>query len=240
MRQLFAIIGSEMNCMSKIQSQLEYYCQFLDNTKVEQLLRSPLQKSRKFFDRITNQDGDPYGISNAYCTAFPLYQDIAAKIYASAPGVKLVYTVGNPMNRYILHYVSEVCPTNPHHIFTVDHIIPQSPYTLMGLYHTQILQYMTYFDESAIHVSILEDLQGGTDIEFDAIYEHIGLEQGLPIVEYMIQDEAGILALLQNDVRYTGLYETLTTYYRDSIEILGEYLSRDLFTLWDITPLEPA
>lgn len=234
MRQLFALIGSEMNCYIDIERQLEYYCRFLEKRKVEQLVRAPLAKSKRFFNVMQQQSGMPFGISNALCSAFPLYGDIAGMVYGSAPNTKILYIIGNPILRYMLHYVTENCLRNPQSIFQVGHIIKESTYAYMGLYINQIRQYTHYFGEDPVYVCVLEDLLTDPDGEFDKIYDHIGLENGLPVVETMEYDSLHILESLQNDVRYASLYSTLQKYYNDSIELLGDYLERDMFSLWNI------
>lgn len=103
-----------------------------------------------------------HGESSTAYTSFPVIEGVPERIHAAVPAVKLIYSVRDPIRRFISHYMHVRGIGRERRSLAQVLSSPQlmsSAYTSRSRYWLQLRQYLRYFDRDQILVTSLEDLQ---------------------------------------------------------------------------------
>jgi len=99
------------------------------------------------------------GESSPSYTVYPLIKDVPKKMHSVIPDAKLIYSIRDPIERIISHYVQNyTIGLENRKIENALSQLDHNPYVLRSMYFTQLEQYLAFFRKSNILIITLEDL----------------------------------------------------------------------------------
>lgn len=111
-------------------------------------------------------------------TKYPRPEDVAERIAAALPDVRLVYLVREPLARIRSHYVHSVHKareTRP-----IDQAVREAPaYLAVTRYRTQIDRYLALFPADRLLVVTTDDLKKRRTEVLDQVFTHLGVDPAL-------------------------------------------------------------
>ena len=128
------------------------------------------------------------GESSVQYAEYPRYQGIPERIHEEVPDAKLIYLVRDPVERIASHHVQMYASSersNPVRSAGLDlrqaigdFSDPANPYLCLGLYMTQIRQFLEFFPPESLTVVESDRLRDDRADTLGSIFEFLGVEAG--------------------------------------------------------------
>lgn len=118
-------------------------------------------------------EGQLCGEASTTYTRAPHFGDVAGRIAAAAPGVRLVYLMRHPVERTYSNYRHRMRLDVPR--MTFEEALEADPIFInTSLYMMQIEQYLARFPREALHCVLLEDLKRDPAGTMRGVLAHLG------------------------------------------------------------------
>ena len=145
------------------------------------------------------------GESTPKYTKYPLSPDVAERMHSVVPEAKLIYVVGDPLERVIAHWVDwhaaelDRAPESvnagmadrPLEEALEGYEDPAHPYVCPSRYATQLGRYLTFFSSAQILVVDQEDLRHRREQTMGGILAFLGVGRPFPSDAFSAQLNAG-------------------------------------------------
>ncbi|MFC1867059.1 sulfotransferase [Thermodesulfobacteriota bacterium] len=119
-----------------------------------------------------------HGESSPAYTTYPFLRGVPARMHSILPGVKLIYSVRDPIDRIISQYIHNYTTGLEHRkIEDALNQLDNNRYVYRSKYFTQLEQYMAYFQKSNIQITTLEDLQNNRMQTLKTIFHFLGVDE---------------------------------------------------------------
>jgi len=100
-----------------------------------------------------------FGESSPSYTAYPLIRDVPKKMHSVIPDAKLMYSIRDPVERIVSHYVHNyTIGLENRNIEDAFNQLDNNEYIIRSMYFMQLEQYLVHFPKSNILIFTLEDL----------------------------------------------------------------------------------
>lgn len=143
------------------------------------------------------------GESSTGYSRYPAEGDAAVRIHELVPGAKLLYLVGNPVERIVSDYAQAVAVGVERRSIDealTDFTDPAHWYVCASRYGMQIDQYLQYFDRSSLIVIDQLDLRDRREQTLRRVFEFLEVDQ-----DFWSPGFRPELATREDHVRYDGL-----------------------------------
>jgi len=125
------------------------------------------------FDDRTRVRGES---SPAYTS--PSCPEVAARMAAVVPDVRLVYLVRDPVDRAASQYAHHARDGTERRSPREALLDPASQYLSRSRFHERLAPFLSWFATEQVHVVILERLARRREAEVARIYRHVGVDEG--------------------------------------------------------------
>lgn len=147
-----------------LQKEIAYFCTRYANSYEWYLNQFP-------------REGKVKGEVSANYTKLHLYPEVPKRMWEHCPGVKLIYIVRNPIDRFLSHYVHNVAMEQE--LRTFEQILKElhdnGDYIYIGQYIKHIEEYLKYFSKDQLKIVLLDDLKKNGQQTMEDIYSFIGV-----------------------------------------------------------------
>ena len=207
----FLIIGAQKAGTTSLWAYLRTHPQvFLPDLKepnffiAEGNLSRGLEWYRSLFDAAGPDQ--VVGEASPGYTMFPLFAGVPRRIADTAPGVKLVYVIRDPVARMVsawLHLRADFLEGRPLGVS----LLSDTKYLSMSQYAMQIEQYLDHFDRDSLLVVRAEDLDSNRAATVAKVCAFLGVEPELSAAtdERLNTSESKMLPLRRTRILYKGL-----------------------------------
>jgi hypothetical protein len=111
------------------------------------------------------------------CTQYPRIDGVPARIRAALPDVRLLYLIGDPIERLVAAWLRRVEQGRERRSFRAAlAAVRDNAYLYGSRYHLQLEQFWKHFPASQIHVLVLEDLLRTPRHALLGVWEFLGLD----------------------------------------------------------------
>ena len=151
------------------------------------------------FDLTTTWRGE----SSVRYTMYPKYGDVPARIYRAVPDARLLYLVGDPIERLISHYVQAVAggvESRSIEEALSDFTNPRNPYVSVSCYATQIDRYLAHFDLSSLCVLEQSELRHDQPKTLGRVFAFLDVDADFRSWRYRTE-----VGTRRDQVRFTSL-----------------------------------
>ena len=121
------------------------------------------------------------GESSTSYSRYPIWGDVPARIHEAVPDAKLIYLVGDPVERLISDYVQAVAGGVEHRPIDQalrDFTNPSHYYVAASRYATQIEGYLRQFERGSLLVIEQWELRHAQADVLDQVFRFLGLDPG--------------------------------------------------------------
>jgi sulfotransferase family protein len=139
--------------------------------------RSRLPRYADLFDPGARWRGE----SSTTYSRYPVWGDVPARIHELLPGAKLIYLVGDPVERLISDYVQAVAGGAEHRPIDQalrDFTNPSHYYVAASRYATQIERFLAHFERSSLLVIEQGELRHTQTDVLDEVFRFLELDPG--------------------------------------------------------------
>lgn len=128
---------------------------------------------RSQFTGMANISGE----ASPHYTNFPFYAGVPERMAAVVPEAKLIYSLRDPVERTISHYVNNFANNREHRTFAEAMTdFHNNPYLNRGLYSMQLEQYLNCFPRSQILVLTQEELYAERQKTLAAVFRFLAVD----------------------------------------------------------------
>lgn len=106
--------------------------------------------------------------------------NVPARIHAYHPGVKLLVSLRNPVDRAYSQHIHNVRQGRlPPELFDFAKAVALNPsYLEQGLYATHLRRFLEYFPREQIHVMLYDDVKAAPDRVMEGLYRFLAVDDG--------------------------------------------------------------
>jgi hypothetical protein len=143
------------------------------------------------------------GEASTSYSRYPAEGAPAPRIHAAVPDARLIYVVGDPVERIISDYVQTIAggvESRPIEQALREFDDPENWYVCASRYATQLNHFLEYFDASAVHVIDQSDLRDRRDKTVSEVFGFLGVDP-----EFRSRQFAAELFSRDDQVPYRGL-----------------------------------
>lgn len=136
--------------------------------------------SRGDYDGLLSWDAPWRGESSTSYTRYPAEGDAAARIYKAVPTAKLIYLVGEPVERIVSDYAQAVAvgvETRSLEDAIGDYSDRSNWYVCASRYATQISRYLALFDRASLLIIMQSDLRTKRADTLMRVFDFIGVDE---------------------------------------------------------------
>jgi len=118
------------------------------------------------------------GEASTSYTTYPYAPDVAARIAAYNPEIRLIYVVRNPLERYISHFLQRTkAGTETRQFDETFQDLEKETFTWQGRYYYQLSQYLRVFPKDQLLVISFDRIKSDTNQVVQDLYHFLGVSE---------------------------------------------------------------
>jgi hypothetical protein len=144
------------------------------------------QRGVEWYERCFDGASTPVcGEASPQYTSYPFNQGVPERMHSVVPGAKLIYLVGDPIERMVSAYVERYAERLEERPFAEAVTPPHtSHYVLESSYHMQLEQYLRHYPAEQILVLSREELLRGRRATLGKVFRFLGVDPSFDTPEF--------------------------------------------------------
>ena len=176
----FVVIGAMKSGTSTVREHLRTHPQVSMTKKSECdffVEHGNWSRGLRWYESQLDMSRPARGDSSPNYTKHPVFKGVPERMHSVIPEAKLIYLMRDPVARIMSNYVHNLAHGREQRgLEMAFDDTAQNPYVYTSLYHSQIEQFLTYYDDSDILLLTLEELSAQPLEVLRRVFTHIGVD----------------------------------------------------------------